>query len=151
MDNALEKAIYYPTSEPEYKIIVTLEHDGTETNFKELISSFQSDINIKNMFGPYNNISYKIFNCIGNSFKKLLIDQLDVLHIVTRQDSSIKIVRKSENQNNKIGIIKIDGVLSEMKLTNNGTSWVKLSTVVVIIGLLTGVYFLSDYHLWWKK
>ena len=162
MDNALENVIQYVQSDTQsvmsnYNIITNLSYDGTEEDFKNLTDSFRSDINIKNLFKNVDNTYYQICDEIAENYDRLLIGGLDILLLVTRNDSVISIEKNSfemEDNSNNIGIIKIDSVLSEMFLLSDikeeRKRWLKYSLCLFAYGVLVGAYicnhkFLANY------
>ena len=164
MDRALENAIYYMDGNTDihekYTIISKSSYDGTKDSFKDVICSFKSDIGIKNMFKNLDNICYDICDGICQYYDKLLIEKIDMLLIVTRQDSAISIVKNSNNSDtndkndtndkDQIGIIKIDAVLAELLSAgqrNEKRSRFPLLVIGAIIFIGVYIYTNMDFEL----
>jgi len=145
MKQALKSAIYYSQENKNYNIISEYFYSNQD-EFNNIINGFRSDIHIRNVFGNNNNICYEICNNISKDYHDLLIDNLDVLLIITRKDNVIKICKVNDDKDkNNIGIIKIDSVIAELNLTSyNSTSWYKYPLYLGAIGF--GLICVSIYH-----
>ena len=149
MKQALKSAIYYSHDNKNYNKnynIISEYFYSNQDEFNNIINGFRSDIHIRNVFGNNNNICYEICNNISQDYHDLLIDNLDVLLIITRKDNVIKICKVNDDKDkNNIGIIKIDSVIAELNLTSyNSTSWYKYPLYLGVIGL--GLICVSVYH-----
>ncbi len=154
MKQALENAIYYIHGNDDtylkYHIISEFVCDNIN-EFKDTIESFKHDIQIRNLFGNSNNVCYDICENIAHYHNTLLLDQLDLLLIVTRKDNAIKISRTNiEKYSINIGIVKIDSVLAELNLSglnSNYGGWYKYPLCLAgALGLLTLYYKADIYH-----
>ena len=156
MEQALRSAIYYiqgnDDSYLKYNIITELLYDGTRENFTDIITSFRSDIQIRNLFGNRENICYEIADGLDQYYERLLLEQLDAILIVTRHDNAIKLSLKNNSNNIRydlnIGIVKIDSVIAEINIVQisklKRDSWYKypfwIGTAVVLGFIWTSVY-----------
>ncbi|GAH08644.1 unnamed protein product [marine sediment metagenome] len=137
MNDAILKAVYYSNNNNNNKIKTVITYDGTEQDFISTIQEHLiNNIEIRKLFGTNDNISYKILDSVSKLYKKLLVNNIDKLYIITREGDiiniskegdiiNIKVDKPNKDKLNKdklnkhkpnkymIGIIGIDAVLAE--------------------------------------
>lgn len=118
MKLAIEKSIYYTPVVPTYYSTPIATFEYTDQNsFTEIINSLSDQVDVITFFAPRGNICYSIFSYLTTIYQKILLDKITTLFLVNRQDYCIKLIRVSEEGvEERIGILKVDSVLSEQAL-----------------------------------
>lgn len=142
MEKAIENAIYYSDVFPPYleNSICTYSYDSQ--NIKHLSEQYLETIDTKIYFGDVNSTCYQILKTLPYCYKNLLLNKIDSVYIVDKYDKSIRIYNtENEDSIEKIAIIRIDSVKSELK-----TSWSSWFLLTGLLGLTAGgAYFGSSY------
>ena len=144
MKSAIQKAIYYSAATPNYYNPITYKYNDLES-FSAIIESLKNEIDVISIFAPKDNICYTIFSQLSYSYHELMLDKVSSIFLVNRQDCAIKLVRDDqvEKEEERVAILKIDSVLSEMPKKSSYLSYPLLLGFGILGGVL-GTQFLKE-------
>jgi len=125
---AIENSIYYADINNFTNPVKTFQYSDKES-FYNIIKDLHNNIEVVATFGGKDSICYKIFNSLD--YNSLLFDKTTSIYFVNRKGMYICLEREIDvnemtsiktemniNENQRIGVLKIDAVLSEYKENN---------------------------------